>query len=51
MKSPLAQYESKTAVIFATTSGLRTPETRTFHSSPVTIAECVRLEDPMYAVE
>ena len=50
-KSPLAQYDSKTAAIFATTSGLRTPDTRTFHSRPVTIAEWVRFDDPMYAVE
>ncbi len=50
-KSPLSQYASKTADIFATTSGLRTPDTRTFHSSPVTCAECVRFDDPMYAVE
>ena len=45
------QYVSKTASIFAITSGLRTPETRTFHSRPVTFAECVRFDEPMYAVE
>src|SRR5262249_51726317 len=49
-KSPLSQYDSKTAAILATTSGLRRPETRTFHSKPVTWALCVRFEDPMYAV-
>ena len=31
--------------------GLRTPDTRTFHSSPVTCAEWVRLDEPTYAVE
>ena len=41
----------KTAAIFATASGLRTAETRTFHSSPSTCAECVRFDEPMYAVE
>ena len=33
------------------TSGLRAPDTRTFHSSPVTCAECVRFDEPTYAVE
>ena len=33
------------------TSGFRAPDTRTFHSSPLICAECVRFDDPMYAVE
>ena len=49
-KSSLSQYDSKTAAIFDTTSGLRRPETRTFHSSPVTCALWVRFDEPMYAV-
>src|SRR5687768_16956334 len=50
-KSSLSQYVSNTAAIFDTTSGLRSPDTRTFHSDPVTGALCVRFDDPMYAVD
>ncbi len=31
--------------------GCGRPTTRTFHSSPMTCAECVRFDEPMYAVE
>ena len=49
-KSSLSQYDSKTAAIFDTTSGFRRPDMRTFHSSPVICALCVRFDEPMYAV-
>lgn len=32
-------------------SGLRAAAIRRFHSSPVTCAECVKFDDPTYAVE
>ena len=46
-ESPIRRYDPKTAAILATTSGLRRPETLTFHSRRVTCALCVRFEDPM----
>jgi hypothetical protein len=32
-------------------TAFRAREARTFHSSPLTCAECVRFDEPMYAVE
>lgn len=42
------EYRSE---IFATASGLRASDSRTFHSKPVICAEWVRFDDPIYAVE
>lgn len=43
-----AQYVSKVRSNAAMRSGLRRSDARTFHSSPVTWAEKVRFDEPMY---
>lgn len=50
-KSACSQYESNVALNFSTIVGASTRESRTFHSTPSSIADVERFDEPMNTVE